>query len=323
MNAARNYAAGGNRGGGPLARIASRLGGRISTFVTLLILIALFALAFSVAWKRWGGVVSNHPKFVLDDERLQITAQPDWIKGDVKRDVMRDGSLGDLRVLDPQVTVRVARAFGLHTWVSDVKRVRKEHPGRVFVDLEYRRPVAMVEVLTQGQRGLLPVDRKGVLLPPQDFTAEETREYIRIAVGDTLPVGPVGTPWGDDRVTGAAHIAGDIGERWKGLELTRVSVRPNEAGGRRRPDELIYDVFTRQGSRIVWGHSGGFERATEATSAEKVDRLVRFFADRTLRTGETLDIDVQGKSGLTVSPLTASLPHHRTIGTGAEHEPRP
>jgi len=317
MNAARYNAGAGNRGGGGLARITSRLSGRFSTLFALLILIGAFAFAFSFAWKRWGGVVLNHPKFVLDDERLQITPQPTWIKGDVKREVMRDGSLGDLRVLDPQVTVRVARAFGLHTWVTEVKRVRKEHPGRVFVDLEYRRPIAMVEVLTQGQRGLLPVDRKGILLPPQDFTAEETREYVRIAVGDTLPVGPVGTPWGDDRVAGAAHIAGDIGERWKSLELTRVAVRPNEVGGRRRPEELIYELFTRQGSRIVWGHSVGFERPTEATSVEKIERLVRFFQERTLRTGETLDIDVQGKSGLTVAPLTAGLPQHRTIGSGS------
>ena len=168
------------------------------------------------------------------------------------------------------------------------------------------------------QRGLLPVDRKATLLPPQDFTSEETRDYLRISVGDTLPVGPVGTPWGDDKVVGAAQIASEFGEQWKALDLTRVTVRPHEAGGRPRPDELFYEIHTRNGSRILWGHSGGYERPTEAKGADKVERLTRFFRERKLRTGETLEIDVQARSGLAVVPLAAGTPSSRPISTGSD-----
>lgn len=290
--------------------------GRFSTLIALVVLVIVFVVVFSAAWQRWGRVVLNNPKFVLDDEHLVVTEQPEWIKGDVKREVMRDGSLGELRVLDPHVTVRVAHAFRLHAWVGEVKRVRKEHPGRVVVDLEYRRPCGMVEVITHGQRGLLPVDRQGVLLPPHDFTAEETRDYLRISVGETLPVGPVGTGWGDDRVVGAAEVAAMFGSRWKALELARVSVRASEAAGRRKAEDLIYEIYTRNGSRIVWGHAPSHERPTEAKSAEKVERLVRFFQERPIRTGETLDIDVQAPSGLAVAPLAALPGPHRTISDG-------
>lgn len=308
MNAARSPAKGASPRSGLHALAGQLFGGRFSTLLSFVVLLVVFAGGFSFAWNRWGEVVTNHPRFVLDEEHLEITEQPRWIKGDVKREVMRDGGLGDLKLLDSQTTLRVARAFALHTWVADVKRVRKEPPGRVVVELEYRRPVAMVEVLTNGQRGLLPIDGKGTLLPPQDFSAEETRDYVRVAVGDTQPVGPVGTPWGDDRIAGAARIATDLGDSWKSLEVARITARPNEAGGRRKPDEIVYELFTRHGSRIVWGHSPNFERPTEAKGAEKVDRLVRFFHERPPRTGEVLDIDVQGKTGLTVAPLTAASP---------------
>lgn len=319
MNAARPKAAGTDRRGGVFALVTRPFLGRFSSLAAFLVLVALFVGGFSFAWKRWGDLVLNNPRYQLDEEHLEITPQPEWIRANVKREVMRDGSLGELRVLDPQVTVRVARAFGLHTWVAEVKRVRKEHPGRVVVELEYRRPAAMVEVTTRGERGLLPVDAKGVLLPPQDFTAEQTRDYVRIVVGDTLPVGPVGTPWGDDRVSGSARIAGVIGPRWKELELARITPRPNETGGRRRPEEIEYELFTRSGTRIIWGHSIGYERTIEATGLEKVARLVRFFEERPNRSVESLDIDVQGKAGLTVAPLTATRPITRPADSNLEH----
>lgn len=314
MNAARHSPAAPPRPRGWRALVAAPFAGRFSTLFALLVLIGLFAAGFSYAWRRWGETVASHPRYLLDAERLEVTPQPDWIRGDVKRDVMRDGALAGLKTLDPQVTVRVARAFALHTWVSDVKRVRKEHPGRVIVELEYRRPVGMVEVTTQGQRGLLPVDAKGVLLPPQEFSAEQTRDYIRIVVGETLPVGPVGTAWGDDRVAGAARIAGALGAAWRQLDLLRIAVQPHSAGGRRRPEELIYELHARQGSRIIWGRSVGYERAAEATAAEKTARLVKFFEQRGLRTDELLEIDATGKSGLTVAPLHPHSPEARPVG---------
>ena len=84
-------------------------------------------------------------------------------------------------MLDRMLAVKVARAFELNPWVARVKWVRKSYPGQVEVELEYRRPVAMVEVYTDDEMGLFPIDSHAVLLDPRDYRREivsycQTRE---------------------------------------------------------------------------------------------------------------------------------------------------
>lgn len=249
--------------------------GVAATLSFFLILLVFFGGGFAYAWQRWGTLVQNHPRYALDGDRIELPPQPEWIPSNVKDEVVRDGSLATLSLLDPQVTVKVAREFALHCWVSHVRRVRKDYSGRVIVDLEYRRPVAMVEVTTNGQRGLLPVDAAGFLLPPQDFTPEQTRDYLRIAVGDTLPVGSPGTPWGDPAVAEAAAIAETLREAWRGARLYRVFLPPPPPGTRGRLPDRLYRLITRDGAELFWGHAVGAESGTEAKASDKVFRLAR------------------------------------------------
>ncbi|MFO0870119.1 MAG: cell division protein FtsQ/DivIB [Pirellulales bacterium] len=260
--------------------LALPLRGPVASFSAFFILLVFFAGGFSYVWQRWGGLVRNHPRYAIVPEQIEITPQPEWIQSQVKDEVVRDGNLATLSLLDPQVTVKVAHEFGLHCWVADVKRVRKEYPSRIFVDLEYRRPVAMVEVVTNGQRGLLPVDAQGVLLPPQDFSAEQTREYLRIAVGDTLPVGSAGTSWGDPDVAAAAGIAATLRDAWRPARLYRITLTNPGAAPRDRSADRQFDLLTRDGVKIHWGHAPGQEVRQEPAAADKVARLMRYLEAR-------------------------------------------
>ena len=76
--------------------------------------------------------------------------------------------------------------------------------------MEYRRPVAMVEVPAgmfpgYDYEGLLPVDDEGHLLPVE-MDEQEATGFPKIAGVDTSPAGPPGSPWGDPRVAQAAQI---------------------------------------------------------------------------------------------------------------------
>ena len=172
-------------------------------FVVLLLAAGLTGGAY-YGWQRVGPQVTQGSEYLLEPDQIEITPPPPWIRSDVRGETIRDGGLSGLSILDRELTVKIARAFSMHTWVEDVRRVRKEHPARVVVDLAYRRPVAMVEVTMNDRPGLLPVDVNGVLLPPGDFSAEQARDYLRVSLADATPAGPVGTPWGDPRVDGAA-----------------------------------------------------------------------------------------------------------------------
>jgi hypothetical protein len=180
----------------------------------------------------------------------------------------------------------------------------------VKVELIYRRPVAMVEV---SGPALLPVDRDGFVLPTEDFSSLDAKHYPRISEIKTSPIGPVGTRWGDTRVTGAARVAAVLAEHWEPLALGQIvpSGRQTTAPGGRETD--AYEVYTKAGTRIDWGRPPGAEVSGEATADHKIAALLEYAAKH----GGTLDdaknshrIDVRPQGGLVVSsrPAIKSLP---------------
>ena len=151
----------------------------------------------------------------LTPDRVEITPIPDWIHTDIREEAFRDASLDEpLSILDENLVERIARAFSLHPWVEEVRRVRKRHPARLEIDLVYRRPVCMVVV----PDGMHTVDIEGVLLPADHFPPVEAMQYPRLRGVETTPTSP-GTRWRDVRVIEAAEIAAAFGDVWQELRL--------------------------------------------------------------------------------------------------------
>jgi hypothetical protein len=303
----------------PSANASVGLGGFFRANARWMIALAMIAGICGYGWKMLWEKVRDHvaasSDYRLDPETIEITPTPDWIHANLRAEVIRDASLdGTLSVLDPELTVRIARAFGLHPWVAKVERVSKRYPAAVQVDLIYRRPVAMVEVPGPA---LLPVDAEGVLLPTEDFSPADARHYPRIAEIKTSPIGPVGTRWGDTRVSGAALVAAALGEHWDALKLNHVvaSGRQSSLPGGRETD--AYELYTKAGTPIDWGRPPGAEIPGEAPAASKIERLL----DHAAKHGGSLDnaakpqrLDVRPSSGLVIAarpaiqPLTGAPP---------------
>ena len=220
-------------------------------------------------------VVASHPdRYEVQLERVMVNESPNWIARDIRSEVFHDAGWHEqpLSISEDDLTVRVAQAFEQHTWVAKVTRVTKQPPATVSVELKYRCPVAMVEVDSPGQGGLLPVDAEGVLLPPEDFDAEHALTYPRITVDYSGPSGSVGTPWGDERVESAAKIAAALVDRWASLGLYRVVALPSNQPASVSPP--TYELHTRGSSRVLWGHAPGAEQVGEATAEQKAARLL-------------------------------------------------
>lgn len=238
--------------------------------------IVLFIAAAIGLWRKFGGEILSQQssKYLVTLASLEVTPQPDWIPTDIRGEVFQDAGWEQKSpsILEPDLTVRVAQAFEQHTWVAKVTRVTKHHPARVVVDLQYRRPVAMVEVDYQGQSGLLPVDTLGVLLPPEDFKPEDAAKFPRITVDYNGPEGSVGTPWGDSRVVGGAAIASLLVGEWQALGLYRIVALT----GRGSSDKPQYELHTRSGSRVLWGHAPETELAGEPKALAKCKQLAAY-----------------------------------------------
>lgn len=263
--------------GKPRATLAGRLGmlgpmlaqprGRRAVAAGLALAAGVAALA--ATWQRWGRPALDGPEYRLTVDRIEATPPPDWINTPVVEEAFRHGNLASLSLHDPMLVQRVAEAFALHPWVARVVRVEKRYPTRVRVELEYRRPVAVVPVATRRESGLLLVDAQGVLLPTQDFVSAQARDYLRIEGIDTLPAGVYGTPWGDRRVSEAASIVAAIGPRWK--ELGLYAIVPVSA-----EDGELYELRTPQGVRLTWGRPPDSHDPSEPPPQEKIAALAAY-----------------------------------------------
>jgi hypothetical protein len=140
----------------------------------------------------------------------------------------------------------------------------------------------MVQVRNGPSDGLLPVDINGVLLPTEDFSPLEAGRYPRLTGVGTLPfeTGPVGPPgerWGDIRVAGAAEIAAAFGPVWDKLNLQRIVPATTATAGNSHED--TYTIYTKGGTRILWGRAPSTALAGEVTAEEKVARLEKYAAE--------------------------------------------
>lgn len=257
----------------------------------VLVSLSILGMLFSAAWRHWGPTILQSPQYVLAADQIDVTPQPAWIHANVKADAVRAGQLAGLSILDPKLTEKVQNAFAVQTWVARVKRVMKQHPARVIVELEYRRPIAMVQVSDGDMRGLLPIDVYSVLLPPEDFSQSQVPKYLRIVVGPTQPEGPVGTPWGNDRVASAAVIAAALDEHWQRLELYSIVLALPPQG--ELPGTPTFDLLTRDGARVIWGHAPGQEQSGEATTKEKLAALEKYYTEHGPLTGEQRVLNVR------------------------------
>ena len=247
---------------------------RVATSSTgsVCLLIAIAGATFTWAWMRWGHEVISDSRFTLSVDKIEVPSQPTWIQSNVKEEVVRDAKLASLSLLDHATAMKVDRAFALHRWVRRVERVDKQSSRRLIVQLLYRQPTIMVKA---DPDGFWPVDTEGYLLPPNEFSELQTREYLHVRGVTPQPAGGVGTPYGDERVAAAARIAFALAGVWKDLDL--FAIEPQSAHSEAVfTTAVVYELVTRQGTRIVWGNPPDKERQSESTAADKVQRLVDY-----------------------------------------------
>jgi hypothetical protein len=289
----------------PIRRLTAFLWGpgRMWTLAVLMV-VALAGACYGV-WRTLGDEILASDQYQVTADRIEITPLPRWIQSDVRGEVFRSINLnGPLSIMNPDATKRVANAFSSHPWVAGVVSVSKYHPARLQVELQYRRPVCMVEV----PGGMRPVDVRGVCLPCGDFSSVEASHYPRVVGVDSSPIGPPGNCWGDARVVGAAEVANALGETWGDLKLDRIVATPRPDSGSR--DDCLYELHTRLGTRIFWGRAPGAKLPSEPLAEDKVARLKKYAAQYGSLEGMNgpQDIDLRDKEAIRVHDRLAQMP---------------
>ncbi len=180
----------------------------------------------------------------------------------------------ELSILDEAVTADVANAFRKHPWVSKVVRVRKSFPTVITVELEYRRPVAMVQV----PEGRIPIDIDGIVLPTTDFSSSDIDRFPLIQNISSKPSARPGIVWSDPSVLAAAKLAQLLGDKWKALKLEAISL-PRNASTTSEVNDVSLELVGLGGSRILWGRTPGSDHPGELEPTQKIRRLENYLTE--------------------------------------------
>jgi hypothetical protein len=276
------------------------------SFWTGLLLVAATCIGVHLAWRQFTPVIAQHPQYQIAADHIRISPLPPWIHSDIRTEILRDsGLVGTLSVLDDgeQLEQRVRDAFGYHPWVAAVRQITLSLPASVDVELEYRRPIAAVQVAATQVAACSPIDVAGFRLPDADFSEAERRYLPRIVGASGQPL--VGKPWTDQRVLEGASLAAGLGDVWSKLRLVEIipSAEPHVRGDIRFH---AFELTTSGGTRIRWGAAPGRETdAGESTFDVKRQRLV----DYATKNGKLDSIEgpalVDVRSDLVVVPRTA------------------
>lgn len=290
----------------PVAGSRHPLARRQALVITVLGVVAILMIGGAVAWRRFGPLVAGRERYLLAVDGITISEPPEWIVGDVRRQVIASAGLaGRLSVLDPDFLTKIESAFKLHPWIDSVTRVEKKYPPAVFVEVIYRRPVAVIEAPFGESKQLLPVDAQGVHLPAVDVPEIRLSYLPRVTgiVGQPAP----GQRWDDPRVAGAVELAVQLARDWESLNLKDIvpSARPEVQGDRQY---FVYDLVTRGGTRIVWGAAPRDGVPGEAEFAVKLGRLKECVAQYAMLDWTDWPAIVDIRRGIEITPRTAKKP---------------
>ena len=228
-----------------------------------------------VVWDRWGAQYMTSKFNALEPTQIQVSPPPDYIRSDIVKKVYEDTAMEGLTLLDTQATAKIASAFSTHPWVRRVNSVRKLPGGLIDVRLDYRKPVAMVRVISRHRdvRGgsLFAVDVDGILLPTGDFTTEESNQYIHINVPGAYPTGAnFGNKFGEQRVEAAARVAAIVAPLRAKAPITVVHVK-NDLRQNAVPQ---MELETADGRTFTWGSAPGMEVPGESLAETKIKLLL-------------------------------------------------
>ena len=180
----------------------------------------------------------------------------------------------DLSVLDENLAANVAEAFRKHPWVAKVVRVKKMFPASVVVELEYRRPVAVVQI----PGGRIPIDADAVVLPKGDFSDDEFSRLPVIQNITSKPAAQPGIVWSDPALLAAVRLADLLGDKWKSLKLQAISV-PLDPNSTTTIGDVQLELVGLGGSRILWGRVPGSDYPGELDPTQKIRRLENYLTE--------------------------------------------
>ena len=216
------------------------------------------------------------PEYRLKTSAIQLLPVPEPpVPVGLVDQVRRQHKLpAELSLLDPKLCQTLSEAFSDHPWIARVISVQKTHPAAVIVRVEFRRPVAMIQV----RGGRVPIDSTGTVLPSEDFGVADVAEYPTIRLIGSSSLTQQGGRFKEPGLPGAVQIAELLRSKWNSLGLEAIEL-PRKSDSADESGDIQFRIMTKVGSTILWGRAPGTDHPGELTAAQKIARLEKYLAE--------------------------------------------
>ncbi len=321
-----------HRGRRPVLSSGARiLSTRFPVVIALaLVTVVMIGLAL-VAADRAKVWLLGQPDFLLNFDRIELRPNPpDSMRGGAAallQMVREEGKLGvSIRVLDLDLSA-LATAFVLHSpWVSHVKSIDRSTPGRLIVDLEYREPVARIEI---DRNRSLTVASDCALLPTEDVTAQVLKDLPVLSGLRDVKESRPGLFLGDD---GQGRIDPNVQAAVAMANVLRAAQPLLDPIARIDLTQGVDNIWllTRSRFSIFWRHPPGLEAENEPDTKKKLsiiadwETMIRAMPSQDpngISTFAKLDVS-KGREHVTVQTRSGLWVHWRHLdGEEATDEP--
>jgi len=251
-----------------------------------ILVVGLLLGAWWGLWSIWKYGLLHSSAYLLNPKRFHLPDHPPWIPETLVYEVLTAAKFAPKEsVVDAKLPERIAVAFRANPWVQTVRSVQIKYPAEVYVELDYRNPVCLVE-LPSGKR-FYPVDANGILLPTNYFTQgtreeiEEKKSAFLFVVGTpSNPIGSFGDSWGDSVVEKAAKIAAMLGENAKTWGIVSIKIlteqndHPDAIRWNTQPAE--FQLVAENGRFFHWGTFDLSSDNPQSPDSKEKDKLEMF-----------------------------------------------
>ena len=221
-------------------------------------------------------ILKTRPEYRLETRKIRVLPVSERpVPADLLEQIRRQNQLPrELSLLDPKLCKTLAAAFARHPWVSRVISVKQSFPADIVVELEFRRPVAMVQV----KGGRIPIDGVGNVLPSEDFAVADVSRYPTIRLSGAGNLTRNGGRVTEPGLIGAARVAELLAPKWSHLDLEAIEL-PRIRNSNVDPADIVLQLQAKSGSTIIWGRAPGTDHPGELTAAQKVARLEKYVTE--------------------------------------------
>ena len=276
---------------------------------TLFLGCAAVVLFLAIAcWGKYGSRIIDQRAMTLTPEKIYLTAQPAWTRADLKQLVLGDPANPAYvapSIMDPSLIPQTVSALRSVGWIENIDRVEKSKSG-LEIDLTYRRPVAIVEIVNKTSNGrketkLETIDRSATLMGRGISNRPE--DLLLISVNHPMYQDQLiaWSQWQDVRIESAAAISDAVKDDWKPMGLYRLMTWRDQsnASDRRIPFQFWTKMGQKTGVKIIWGNAPGAELPGEALAAAKIEAM-RAYVAKHGRFDEMTDRTLDLRSGTAV-----------------------